>query len=332
MSEKKLPQLTLVVPCFNEEAVVSSSAETLDAILSQLIVEQQVAPDSKILFVDDGSRDQTWSLICRLQASNSHLTGLRFSRNFGQEAALMAGLQTAAPYADLTITIDADLQDNSFLIPNMVQQAADGFDIVYGVRNDRSSDTWFKRNSAKCFYHLMARLGVPLIINHADYRLLSRRALAALLQYHESNPFLRGIVPQLGFASTKLYYQRRPRLAGQSKYSLRKMLKLALDGLFSSSTAPIHAVLWAGGAICLGAVGLLIWLLTQHQSLTEGTLMLTSLWFLGGCQLIAIGTIGEFVGRTFFQAKHRPRFIIQTDTYSQTFATNTKSLGHTLSD
>lgn len=330
MSEKKLPQLTLVVPCFNEEAVLSSSAQTLDAILSQLILEQQVATNSKILFVDDGSRDQTWPLIRRLQATNPHLTGLRFSRNFGQEAALMAGLQTAAPYADLTITIDADLQDNPFLIPNMVQQAADGFDIVYGVRSDRSSDTWFKRNSAKLFYHLMGHLGVHLVNNHADYRLLSRRAVTALLRYRESAPFLRGIVPQLGFASTKLYYQRRPRMAGHSKYSCRKMLKLALDGLFAFSTVPLHAIFGAGVIACGVAVGLLIWTLSQH--LASGPLLLASLWFLGGCQLIATGTIGEYVGRTLIQSKHRPRFIIQTDTYSQAFTTHTKSLGHTLSD
>ncbi|MGP4117182.1 glycosyltransferase family 2 protein [Levilactobacillus zymae] len=343
MSDKKLPRLTLVVPCFNEEAVLPSSAKTLDAILTQLMTEQQVTADSKILFVDDGSHDQTWDEIRRLQTTSDHFTGLKFSRNFGQEAALMAGLQTAAPYSDLTITIDADLQDNPFLIPNMVQQAADGFDIVYGVRNDRSSDTWFKRNTAERFYWLMNKLGVHLVPNHADFRLLSRRALSALLEYHENDPFLRGIVPQLGFASTKLYYKRRPRLAGQSKYSLKKMMKLALDGIFSFSIAPIRAVLWAGAAICVGAVAMFAWIVIQHfrgAVVTGWSSIMTSLWFLGGCQLIAISIIGEYVGRTFTQTKRRPRFIIQTDTYSHAFAAGTatattaapKSMHHRLSN
>lgn len=323
MTVKKLPRLTIVVPCYNEEAVLPQSAQTLGDILAKLITDQQVADDSKILFVDDGSKDQTWQGILELQRQNGQFTGLRFSHNEGQEVALMAGLKTAAPYSDLTVTIDADLQDNPYLIPTMVQQAADGFDIVYGVRNDRSSDTWFKRTTAERFYWVMNKIGVHLVPNHADFRLMSRRAVTALMAYHESDPFIRGIVPQLGFPSTKLYYKRRPRTAGVSKYPLSKMVRLALDGIFSFSIAPIRAVLYAGAAICLAAVLMFCWIVIQHVRgavVTGWSSIMTSLWFLGGCQLIAISIIGEYVGRTFTQTKHRPAFIVESDTYSREFA------------
>jgi len=322
MTIKKMPRLTLVVPCYNEEAVLPASSKTLGAIVHKLITDQQVARDSKILFVDDGSQDQTWQLISDLQDQNDLFTGIKFSRNYGQEAALMAGLKTAEPYSDLTITIDADLQDNPYLIPTMVQQAADGFDIVYGVRNDRSTDTWFKRTTAESFYWVMNKLGVHVIPNHADYRLMSHRAVAALLTYHETDPFIRGIVPELGFPSTKLYYKRQPRTAGVSKYNFSKMMRLALDGIFSFSIAPIRAVLYAGAAICLAAVAMFLWIVVQHLRgavVTGWSSIMTSLWFLGGCQLIAISVIGEYVGRTFTQTKQRPGFIIQTDTYSTEF-------------
>lgn len=322
MSIKKLPRLTIVVPCYNEEAVLPSSSKTLGKILTKLIANQQVTTDSKILFVDDGSHDRTWEIVQDLQSENALFTGLKFSRNYGQEVALMAGLKTAAPFSDLTVTIDADLQDNPYLIPTMVQQAADGFDIVYGVRNDRSSDTWFKRTTAERFYWLMNKIGVHLIPNHADFRMMSHRAVEALLEYHESDPFIRGIVPQLGFPSTKLFYKRQPRKAGVSKYPLSKMLKLALDGVFSFSLAPIRAVLYAGSAISIASVGAFLWLGIQALrgvALSGFDPVMASLWFLGGAQLIALSIVGEYVGRTFKQSKHRPEFIIQTDTYSNEF-------------
>ncbi|WP_024747440.1 glycosyltransferase [Levilactobacillus namurensis] len=322
MMTKKLPRLTIVVPCYNEEAVLPSSAKTLGGILTKLIAGQQVTTDSKILFVDDGSHDQTWETIQTLQAQNALFTGLKFSRNYGQEVALMAGLRTAAPYSDLTITIDADLQDNPYLIPTMVQQAADGFDIVYGVRNDRSSDTWFKRNTAQRFYWLMNKIGVHLIPNHADYRMMTRCALTALLRYHETDPFIRGIVPQLGFPSTKLYYKRRPRTAGVSKYPLSKMLKLALNGIFSFSLVPIRAIMGVGSLVCLAALVAFGWLgIDALRGITTAGIgpIMASLWLLGGLQLMALGIIGEYVGRTFAQSKHRPAFIIETDTYSNEF-------------
>ncbi|MFC6260529.1 glycosyltransferase family 2 protein [Levilactobacillus fujinensis] len=324
-----LPSLTIVSPCYNEEPMLPASAPILQNIMTHLIRDHQIAENSKILFVDDGSQDNTWQLICDLQQKDPLFTGLRFSRNYGQEAALMAGMQTAHRHADLVITIDADLQDDPTLIPAMVAQAQRGFDIVYGVRNDRSTDSWFKRTTANGFYWTMGKLGVNLVPNHSDFRLLTKRVITALMQCHESKPFLRGIIPQLGFPSTRLYYKRQPRQAGVSKYPLNKMLRFALDGILSFSIAPIRAVLYAGTVICGTALLMLIWILVQHLRgavITGWSSIMASLWFLGGFQLIAISIIGEYVGRTFTEVKHRPRYIVQTDTYSATFHVSTPAL------
>lgn len=318
-----LPRLTIVVPCNNEEPVLPTSAPILENILTDLIQKRAVAVDSKILFVDDGSKDRTWLMIDRLTQQNPLFTGLKFSRNYGQEAALMGGMQTASAHSDFVITIDADLQDDPTLIPGMVEQANAGYDVVYGVRNDRSTDSWFKRTTAEGFYWFMGKLGVDLVPNHSDFRLLTKPVVDALMTCKESNPFIRGIIPQLGFPSTKLYYKRQPRQAGVSKYPLRKMLRFALDGVLSFSVAPIRAVLYAGLVICTGAFAMLLWILVQHLRgtvVTGWSSIMASLWFLGGFQLVAISIIGEYVGRTFTEVKHRPRFIIQTDTYSPSFA------------
>jgi len=328
MEKNKTPRLTLVVPCYNEEPVLPASADTLRNIMQQLMTQHQITTDSKIMFVDDGSKDQTWGLITDLRKNDNLFTGLKFSRNYGQEAALMAGMQVAHHYADLIITIDADLQDDPQLIFDMVAKSRDGFDIVYGVRNDRSSDTWFKRTTAQSFYWFMKKLGVDIVPNHSDFRLMSRRAVTALMQYQEASPFIRGIIPQLGFPTTKVYYKRQPRQAGTSKYPLRKMIRFALDGLLSFSVAPIRAVLYAGILICGGALAVFLWVIIQHirgAVVTGWSSIMLSLWFLGGFQLVAISIIGEYVGRTFTEAKHRPRFIIQTDTYTSSF-TDTKPL------
>lgn len=316
------PRLTLVVPCYNEEPVLPTTAPILADIVTTLIQQNEIAGDSKILFVDDGSRDQTWTLITQLTNNNHLFTGIKFSRNYGQEAALMAGMQTAQAHSDCVITIDADLQDDPQLIPEMVAQAKSGYDVVYGVRNDRSTDTWFKRTTAESFYWVMGKLGVELIPNHSDFRLLTRPVLAALMRCKESQPFIRGIIPQLGFPSTKLYYKRQPRQAGVSKYPLRKMMRFALDGILSFSVAPIRAVLYAGLTICGAALLMILWILIQHfrgTVVTGWSSIMASLWFLGGFQLVAISIIGEYVGRTFTEVKHRPRFIVQTDTYSSSF-------------
>jgi len=322
MKSSVIPRLTIVVPCYNEEPVLPTSAPILRRILQRLMDHQQVTPDSKILFVDDGSQDRTWALITELRQQDTCYTGLKFSRNYGQEAALMAGMQIAQPYADLIVTIDADLQDDPQLIFGMLEQAREGFDIVYGVRNDRSTDTWFKRTTAQGFYWFMGKLGVDLIPNHSDFRLMSQRAVTALMSCQESHPFIRGIIPQLGFPATKLYYKRQPRKAGVSKYPLRKMIRFALDGILSFSIAPIRAVLYAGLLICGGALLVLLWILIQHirgAVVTGWSSIMASLWFLGGFQLVATSIIGEYVGRTFTEVKHRPRFIIQSDTYSSAF-------------
>lgn len=317
------PRLTIVVPCNNEAPVLPTTAPVLADLLTRLMHNRAIATDSKILFVDDGSQDQTWPLITKYTQEDRIFTGLKFSRNYGQEAALMGGMQTASAYSDMIITIDADLQDDPSLIPDMVAQAHAGYDVVYGVRNDRSTDSWFKRTSAEGFYWTMGKLGVDLIPNHSDFRLLTQPVVAALMTCQERKPFIRGIIPQLGFPSTKLYYKRQPRKAGVSKYPLRKMLRFALDGILSFSIAPIRAVLYAGLVICTGALAMLLWILIQHLRgtvVTGWSSIMASLWFLGGFQLIAISIIGEYVGRTFTEVKHRPRFIVQTDTYTSSFA------------
>ncbi|TOY85978.1 glycosyltransferase [Levilactobacillus brevis] len=325
MKSNQLPRLTIVVPCYNEEPVLPNSAPILQALLQHLISNQQIATDSKLLFVDDGSQDQTWALITQLHHQDPLFTGLQFSRNYGQEAALMAGMQVANQYSDLIITIDADLQDDPTIIPAMIAQAQDGYDIVYGVRNDRSTDTWFKRTTAQSFYWLMGKLGVNLIPNHSDFRLLTHRVVTELMRCQESRPFIRGLIPQLGFPATKLFYKRQPRQAGVSKYPLRKMLRFALDGILSFSIAPIRAVLYVGLTICGGSLFVLLWILISHlygTVVTGWSSIMASLWLLGGFQLVAISMIGEYIGRTFTEVKHRPRFIIQTDTYSPAFTSS----------
>ncbi|MCG0571412.1 glycosyltransferase family 2 protein [Lactiplantibacillus plantarum] len=315
------PRLTIIVPYYNEEAVLPKSAHILDGILTDLIQHKQVNAASKLLFVDDGSQDKTWKLIKSLEKQYSTVTGLKFSRNFGHQNALMAGMQVASPTAEIVITIDADLQDDPQVIPEMVARYRAGSDIVLGVRNDRSSDSLFKRWTADGFYRLMKRIGVQLVPNHADFRLLSQRAVQALLTYEETNLFLRGIVPRLGFPTTKLYYHRQPRFAGVSKYPLRKMVAFAFDGITSFSIAPIKVILLFGMVISGGSLMMMLYALIQGLlgTATSGwSSLMTSLWFLGGMQLIGISIVGEYVGKIFAEVKHRPRYIIETDDYTAT--------------
>jgi len=315
------PRLTIIVPCYNEEEVLPKSAQILGDILTQLIEKKQINAESKLLFVDDGSKDNTWSLIQGLERQSTIVTGLKFSRNFGHQNALMAGMKTAAATSDAVITIDADLQDDQTIIPEMVARFKVGSDIVLGVRNDRSSDYHFKRWTAETFYGLMGKIGVQLVPDHADFRLLSQRAVTALMAYSESNLFLRGIIPQLGFPTTKLYYQRKARFAGTSKYPFRKMMAFAMDGITSFSIAPIKAILSVG--IVISSVSLLMMLFALVQgflgtAVTGWSSLMTSLWFLGGMQLIGISIVGEYVGKIFTEVKHRPRYIIETDDYTAT--------------
>lgn len=310
----KQPSLTIVVPCYNEEEVFPTTLRQLKNTVTRLIKEGYVDRNSKILFVDDGSRDSTWDLIKKAYTEDSMVNGLKLSRNFGHQRALMAGLEEASRYSDCVISIDADLQDDISVIKEFVIKYLEGYDVVYGVRKRRETDSFFKRTTAQMFYRLMEKMGLPLVYNHADYRLLSRRALNALLQYKEANLFLRGIVPLLGFKSAKVYYDRKERAAGESKYPLPKMLALALDGITSFSVKPIRLITAIGFISSLISFLAAVYVLVQKISADPvggWASIMISLWFIGGLLLISIGLIGEYVGKIYEEVKGRPRYILE---------------------
>lgn len=314
--------LTIVVPCYNEEEVLPETVKELGAILNQLIQAQKISVNSKLLFVNDGSRDQTWNLIQKFSQKHDYVTGIKFTRNYGHQNALLAGMNVAVPYSDMIITIDADLQDDVNAIPKMVDAFLAGYDVVYGVRNSRKTDTAFKRQTALGYYALMKKLGVNLVPDSADYRLLSKRATEALLQYQERNLFLRGMVPLVGFKSTKVYYPRKERFAGESKYPLGKMIHFALDGITSFSIAPIHLILGLG--VITVVVSIILMLYTIYEKIRGNVVsgwssLMISIWLLGGIQLISLSIIGEYVGKVFTEVKHRPRFNIEQETFSAKF-------------
>jgi len=305
--------LYLVVPCYNEEAVLPETAKRLLDILRELTASGRVSEESRILFINDGSTDRTWHLITTLHSHDHRFAGLCLSRNRGHQNALLAGLMFAKDHADAAISLDADLQDDVNAIERFVAKYEDGCDIVYGVRSSRDTDTGFKRNSARGFYRLMSALGVEIIYDHADYRLLSRRALEALSEYGERNLFLRGIAPQLGFRSDTVKYERQVRYAGSSKYSLKKMVSFAFEGITSFSVKPLRLALLLGGTAFLVSIVILIYGLIRWicgMTVTGWTSLLFSIWALGGLQLLMIGIVGEYVGKTYMETKHRPRYII----------------------
>lgn len=312
--------LTVVVPCYNEQEVLPETVKELGGILKELIKKNKISSKSKILFVNDGSKDRTWELISKYTKEYDYVTGIKFSRNYGHQNALLAGMSIAVKYSDMIITIDADLQDDIYAIPKMVEKYHEGYDVVYGVRNSRETDTFFKRRTALAFYSLMGKLGVNLVPDSADYRLLSKRATESLLSFKERNLFLRGMVPLVGYKSAKVYYARKERFAGKSKYPLSKMIHFALDGITSFSIAPIHLILYLGiltviiSIICM--IYTLVEKITGHIVTGWASLML-SIWFLGGVQLISISIIGEYIGKIFSEVKHRPRFNIEEETYSE---------------
>lgn len=315
-------QLTIVVPCYNEEEVLPETVKQLNGILQDLIVQQQISAQSRLLFVDDGSHDRTWSLITEYSQNLSSVAGVKFSRNFGHQDALLAGMTVAVERADMLITIDADLQDDVNAIPKMVAAYHAGYDVVYGVRNNRDTDTFFKRRSALAFYSLMHHLGVNMVPNSADFRLLSQRATRGLLAFKERNLFLRGMVPLVGFPSTKVYYARKERFAGTSKYPLRKMIKFALDGITSFSTVPIRLIMNLGILLVLVGIGLFIYTLiqTSRGAVVSGwASLMTSIWLIGGVQLICTSMIGEYVGKIFIEVKQRPRYTIEEESYTNSF-------------
>ncbi|EEU30569.1 putative bactoprenol glucosyl transferase-like protein [Limosilactobacillus coleohominis 101-4-CHN] len=312
--------LTIVVPCYNEQEVLPETVKELGIILTKMQDENKVSEKSKLLFVNDGSHDETWKLISKYTKEYSYVTGVKFSRNYGHQNALLAGMSTCVDYSDMIITIDADLQDDVNAIPEMVDSYLNGYDVVYGVRNSRATDTFFKRRTALAFYGLMKRLGVHLIPDSADYRLLSKRATRALLRFQERNLFLRGMVPLVGYKSTKVYYARKERYAGTSKYPLGKMLHFALDGITSFSIAPIHLIMYLGIITVIISFICMIYTLVEKISghvVSGWSSLMISIWLLGGIQLISISVIGEYVGKIFSEVKRRPRFTIETDTYTK---------------
>ena len=314
METVKKPCLAIVVPCYNEALVLEQTTQHLLAVLESL--QTDIGPDSRILYVDDGSADTTWDIIERLHAGDSRIAGISLAGNSGHQNALMAGLTTAIRFADLTVTIDADLQDDETVIRDMVHLAQEGNDIVYGVRSSRTTDTWFKRTTVQAFYRLMSRMGVKTVYNHADYRLMSRRAVEALLCYEERNLFLRGLVPLLGYRTAQVEYARKERQAGESKYPLAKMMNLAFDGITSFSMSLVHMVLWLGILFLLIAIGITIWVvlcIIQGKAILGWSSLILSIWFCSGCVLIGLGIVGEYIGKIYMEVKRRPRYNIKDE-------------------
>ena len=306
----------IVVPCYNEEAVLNETTGRLLEVM-QRVAEKHADLQGRIVYVDDGSRDGTWSLIGSLSKQHPQVMGLKLAHNAGHQHALWAGLEWAAAHTDAAISIDADLQDDVNVIPEMIDLFLGGKDIVYGVRRDRPTDTWFKRTTALAFYKLMSKLGGDIVYNHADYRLMSRRTLAALMTYGERNLFLRGMVRTLGFPQAMVYYDRGERFAGESKYPLRKMLAFAIDGITSFSVRPLRLISIVGLSFMLVALavifyGLVAWLC--GRTIQGWTSLLVSLWFIGGAILVALGVIGEYVGKIYAEVKRRPRYFIEETT------------------
>ncbi len=307
--------LYLVIPCYNEEAVLRETARRLLVKMNSMFERGMISRDSKILFVNDGSKDQTWEIIEELHARNPICSGVKLSRNKGHQNALLAGLMTAKEKADLTISLDADLQDDVDVIDQMVEKYHEGNDIVYGVRSARKTDTFFKKFTAQGFYRLMQAMGVEIVYNHADYRLMSKRALEGLAEFKEVNLFLRGIVPLIGYRSDTVVYERHERFAGESKYPLKKMLAFATDGITSFSIKPIRLITVFGVLIFAISILMLLYSLIVHfqgKTVTGWTSMIISVWALGGLQLLAIGIVGEYIGKMYLETKERPKYIIET--------------------
>ncbi len=307
--------LYLVIPCYNEQEVLPETARRLKEKLVQLREAGRIGRESRILFVNDGSKDGTWPLIMSLCAADKVYAGVNLSRNRGHQNALLAGIATAVEHADMIISMDADLQDDIDAADRMIAAFFEGNDVVYGVRSSRKKDTFFKRNTAQFFYRLMKFLGAEIVYNHADYRLLSRRAAKALLSFDEVNLFLRGMVPMIGFSSATVTYERGERFAGTSKYPLGKMLAFALEGVTSLSVRPIRMITMGGLLVCLVSLAMLIKAFVDYftGNVVRGwTSMIISVWVLGGLQLFAIGIIGEYIGKTYMEAKGRPKYIIES--------------------
>ena len=306
-------KLNIVVPCYNEEAVLAETTKQLSQLIDTLIDKGKITA-CDIVYVDDGSHDSTWSLIEQFQSQNKYVHGLKLAHNVGHQNALWAGLEYSADKCDAAVSIDADLQDDILAIEQMVDAYKDGCDVVFGVRKERKTDTFFKRRTALAFYGMMQKMGVDIVYNHADFRLMSKRAINELMLYPERNMFLRGMVKLLGYKSQEVYYDRKERFAGESKYPLNKMINFALDGITSFSVQPLRLITTFGFVVMLLSVIAAVYALVSFlcgSAVAGWTSLLISLWFIGGAILLSIGIIGEYIGKTYRETKRRPRYHIE---------------------
>lgn len=303
----------LVVPCYNEEDVLRETASRLKEKMQGLISNKVISDKSRITFIDDGSKDKTWSIIEELNSNDKIFSGVKLSRNRGHQNALLAGLMTVKDYCDAAISLDADLQDDINVIDKFIEKFNYGCDVVYGVRSGRKTDTVFKRTTAQGFYKIMKGLGVDIVYNHADYRLMSKRALDSLQDFKEVNLFLRGIVPLIGYKSDVVLYERNERFAGESKYPLKKMLSFAFEGITSFSVKPIRLILTVGILMFISSLAALLYFLIiwmAGKTVQGWTTVVASIWMLGGIQLLCLGVIGEYIGKIYIETKQRPKYII----------------------
>lgn len=309
-------KLIIIVPCYNEQEVIVNTIRTLTNLLTNMYVAHLISDDSKILLVDDGSNDNTWKIINEESSNNPKISGIRLTRNSGQQIALMAGCAQINGLCDMAVTIDADLQDDETKIIEMVERYKEGYDIVYGVRESRKVDSLFKRTSAQTFYRFMQAMGVKTVYNHAEYRLLSARAINQLLKYRETNMYLRGIVSTLGYKTACVYYDRKKREAGVSKYPISRLISLAFNGITGFCIRPMHMIMYLGIIFIFVAVCIVIWVLwckLRGQAIVGWSSLIISIWFCSGCVLTSLGLIGEYVGRTYMEVKQRPRYAIMDE-------------------
>lgn len=315
-----IPTLYIVIPCYNEESVLPITSSLFLDKLKELIKREYVSDGSRILFVNDGSKDRTWEIIEKLAQQDEHCIGISQSRNRGHQSSLLAGLMEAASYCDITVSMDCDGQDDIHVIDQMIEEYQNGSDVVYGVRSSRKKDSFFKRFTAEGFYRLMNRMGCEIIFNHADYRLVSAKVLNELSNFKEVNIFLRGMFPLVGFRSSLVYYERNERQAGSTHYPLSKMVGLAVDGITSLSTFPIRVITGFGFIVCLFSFVGILWAVITHfagAAVDGWTSTICIVCFMAGIQLLSLGVIGEYVGKTYMETKARPRYIISKRTYEE---------------
>ena len=308
---KEAPVLAIVGPCYKEEAVLHETHKRLSQLLDRLATKERISPKSYILYVNDGSTDRTWEIIKEFYKNTSYACGLNLAGNVGHQNALMAGLNAVKERCDAAISIDADLQDDVNVIPEMVERYMEGNDIVYGVRRERKTDTFFKRTTALAFYRLMKTMGAKSVYNHADYRLMSSRAIQQLCRFRERNLYLRGLVPLIGYQTACVYYNRDKRFAGESKYPFKKMLNFAIDGITSFSVKPVRMIFWLGCIFLLIALCVTIWTLRAyflHDTVPGWSSLMISLWLVGGTILVSLGIVGEYIGKIYIEVKDRPRY------------------------